>query len=109
MAKGMTTLATRTGEPAMTTVFVRRQWNDYRIAEVRPEDLRDPHWRMSSGGVGKRSPRPVLHARMLCTAVQSGELAHSCEHGPPPHDILVCIVKKDNTRAVYAELEEAAR
>jgi hypothetical protein len=33
-----------------------------------------------------------------------GELAHSCRHGPPPHNILVCVLKKDNP-AIWASIE----
>jgi hypothetical protein len=90
------------------TVYVRRHWSDYRVAEVHRSSLRDLHWRQSSGGICRRSPRPFLHARMWCDAIFGGELAHSCEHGPAPHDILVCITKVDNHRKTYAELEEAA-
>jgi hypothetical protein len=34
----------------------------------------------------------------------SGELAHSCSHGPPPHSILVCVLKKDNPK-LWPEIE----
>jgi hypothetical protein len=76
---------------------VRRQWNDWRIIEVPVSELRDFHYLESSGGVGARSPRPMLYARMLCTSIPEGsDFPHSCQHGPPPHEILVCICKKDN-------------
>jgi hypothetical protein len=91
-----------------TLVSVRRQWNDYRTATVRLDHLRHFHWREESGGVRARSPRPFLHARMWCDAIVAGELAHSCAHGEGPHEILVCIVKKDNLKSVFSQLERLA-
>ena len=35
-------------------------------------------------------------AYMLCTDVEDGELAHSCVHGPPPHEVKVCVFAKHN-------------
>ena len=87
------------------TVTVRRQWNDYRTATVKLSALYDFSWREFSGGVHARSPRPFLHARMSCDAIIDGELPHSCRHGQGPHEILVCIVKKDNTRAVLKSID----
>ena len=89
-------------------VNVRRHWNDHRILAVPVSELRDFHMRSSSGGVGARSPRPLLHARMLCTCIPNGsDFPHSCEHGPPPHDILVCITQVDNAD-VYKRLRASA-
>ena len=31
-------------------------------------------------------------------------VGYSCRHGPPPHEILVCIVKKDNNTQLYDAL-----
>lgn len=93
---------------AETKVRVRRQWNDWQIIDVPLAALRDFHWRDTSGGVMARSPRPFLHARMWCTEIRDREFPHSCTHGRPPHEILVCIVKKDNPKAVVAELERQA-
>lgn len=91
-----------------TIVTVRRQWNDWKTGTVAAQKLSDFHWRSSSGGVGAASPRPMLYARMMCDSLLSGEIGHSCRHGPGPHDILVCIVKKDNKK-IFAELEKKAR
>jgi hypothetical protein len=78
-------------------VSVRRQWNDQRTIDVPLSDLWDFHYRSVSGGIQVRLPRPFLHARMLCTSIPDGsDFPHSCQHGPPPHEILVCICKKDN-------------
>jgi hypothetical protein len=40
----------------------------------------------------------------MCDAMQEGTLSHSCRHGPPPHSIKVCIVKKDNAPRTFAKL-----
>ena len=37
----------------------------------------------------------------------AGELAHHCEHGPPPHHIKVCITKKGNEK-VWCAIEAVA-
>ena len=91
-------------------VQVRRHWNDYHILSVPLDELRDFHFRSSSGGVARRSPRPMLYARMDCTAIPVGsDFPHSCEHGPPPHEIVVCITQKDNGKALYQRLKASAR
>jgi len=84
------------------TMIVRRHWSDYRKGEFRLVDLDGVHWSDISGGVGAFSPRPFLHCYVYCTAMVSGELAHSCRHRPPPHRVKVCIVKKDNPKTTYA-------
>jgi hypothetical protein len=90
----------------LTIVTVRRQWNDWKTGTVRFNKLRDFHRRSVSGGVQSPSPRPMLYARMFCDSLLSGEIGHSCAHGQGPHDILVCIVKKDNAK-IFADLEKA--
>ena len=84
------------------TIRIRRQWNSYNIATTLLEYLENFHWSNVSGGVWKRAPQCFLHARVLCTAID-GDFDHSCMHGPPPHSIKVCIVKKDN-KEVWQEL-----
>jgi hypothetical protein len=98
-------------QETVTCVTGRRQWSDSANTLTVPlEDLWDFHWRSVSGGVQTRSPRPFLHARMLCSSIPNGStFPHSCGHGPPPHDILVCVVKKDNDKAVYEHCAGHAR
>lgn len=86
-------------------VTVRRQWNDHATAEYRLCDIAGLHWDDTSGGVGRRAPRPFLHGYVMCDAMVSGGVSHSCRHGPPPHRIKVCVVKKDNTSAVLRALQ----
>lgn len=33
-----------------------------------------------------------------------GDIAHSCDHEPGPHNIKVCLVKKDNSREIWGRL-----
>lgn len=88
-----------------TLVHVRRDWNDHRVGTVRWADLRNPRWDTVSGGEQNRTPRPFVHAFVWCTLV-NGDIAHSCIHGPPPHDIKVCLVRKDNSQEVWRRLSE---
>jgi hypothetical protein len=90
-------------------IFVRRQWSDSSlVAKVRLSDLSGFHLDDRGGGYGRDggfgnvAPRPFLHAYVWCNAIVSGEVGHSCMHGPPPHHIKVCITKKDNTRIAFA-------
>jgi hypothetical protein len=43
----------------------------------------------------------------MCDGMIAGKLAHSCEHGPPPHRIKVCVTKKGNEK-FWRAIEEAA-
>ena len=45
-----------------------------------------------------------MHAYVSCSGMVDGHLAHSGMHGECPHEIKVCIVKKDNPPAVFREL-----
>jgi hypothetical protein len=74
----------------------RRQFDDHRHAAYRLEDVSGWHWSDISGGVQHRANRHYLHAYVMCDGMIAGELAHSCEHGPPPHRTKVCITKKGN-------------
>ena len=81
-------------------VRVRRDWDDCRIGTVRWSDLGNPRWDMVSGGTQTRTPEPFVHGYVMCDRVR-GDIAHSCIHGPEPHNIKVCIVEKDNSRQVW--------
>lgn len=93
---------------AEATVRVRRQWNDWRIATYKLSDLADVHWDTISGGVNENTPRPFLHGYVYCDGMIDGELSHSCAHGPGPHRIKVCVVKKDNSKQVIQTLTRQA-
>lgn len=78
-------------------VTVVRQPGDYRKIEIPYSHLADFHLSDVSGDVGAVSGNMTRYARMMCDRIpESAEFAHSCKHGPPPHLILVCIVKSHN-------------
>lgn len=90
-------------------ITVRRQWNDWKLAEYRLSELSGLHWDTISGGVNAKSPRDFLHAYVLCDRMESGELSHSCRHGKGPHLIKVCVTKTHNKEVVpqvLAKLEK---
>ena len=84
-------------------VYIRRQWDDWRIASVPLGALSGLAWDDVSGGVYSKAPQPFIHGYVRCSDVV-GDIAHSCQHGPGPHRIKVCIVKKDNDPEVFARL-----
>jgi len=90
-------------EQQQVTVTVRRQWNDYRSATFRIDDLDDWHWDTISGGVNAVAPQPFVHAYGSCDGKIGGEIAHSGIHGPCPHRIKLCLTKTDN-QAVWSEV-----
>ena len=91
----------------METVRIRRQFSDYRIGEIHYGGLNGICWDNISGGVYDIAPQPFIHAYVLCNEVK-GDIAHSCQHGPPPHNIKIVILKKDNTQEIYKRLLESA-
>jgi hypothetical protein len=88
--------------------FVRRQWNNWMKGKVRADAITDLHFDRLSGGVRTRAPREFLHGYIWCDEIVEGTVAHSCQHGTAPHYIKVCIVKKDNSQAIYAKLKDKA-
>jgi hypothetical protein len=94
---------------ADTLVRVRRRWYNRKIGTVRLLDLEGFHWAPAGRGrYGRNSARWFLHAYMLCTKIVAGAVGHSCQHGPPPHRIRVCLTKKDNG-AAYVRLAALPR
>jgi hypothetical protein len=91
--------------PADEIVQVRRQPTDWGVAQYRRSDDSGLHWTDISGGVGATLTHPFVHGYVLCDAMISGGVAHSCRHGPAPHSILVCLLKKDNPE-LWASIEE---
>jgi hypothetical protein len=92
-------------EPDDPLVHVRRQWNDTWEGTVKLSQIGGLHWTDESGGINSTSPRAFLHGYVWCTDIV-GSISHSCRHGPPPHRIKVCIVKKSN-RQVWDRLLKA--
>lgn len=97
---GLCLLWAKNGNSGRTAVYVRRDWNDRRIGKVRWSDLENPRWDNVSGGTQIESRRPFVFAYVWCNKVQ-GDIAHSCLHGPAPHNVKVCIMKRDNSAKVW--------
>lgn len=76
-------------------VTVRRQWNSWRRGGVALAKLSGLHWGTISGGVGSRAPQPFVFGYVACSEID-GKIDHSCAHGEGPHNIKVCLVKRDN-------------
>ena len=91
----------------MEKVYIRRQFSDHLIGKVFYESLRNIHWSSTSGGVYNIAPQPFIHAYVWCDQVE-GEIAHSCQHGPPPHSIKIVILKKDNRPEILEKLLSVA-
>jgi hypothetical protein len=92
------------GDEISLMVKVRRRWNGLETAEVLVNGLWDFHFRNDAGGVCGAFPRAFLFAHVWCDHIPSGALGHHCREGPPPHDLLVCILANDNPTSLYEEL-----
>jgi hypothetical protein len=89
-----------------TTVGVSRHPSGGRLrAEYRLTDHTRLHWSGTSGGTMSRTNQLYIHGYVMCDQMLSGDLDHSCEHGPPPHRIKVCVVAVDNEPAVMKLLK----
>jgi hypothetical protein len=88
----------------MEKVKIKRQWNDWRIAQAEFSKLSDFHWSRESGGVRAPAPQYFIHAYVWCDEYD-GDLAHSCQHGSAPHSIKVCITKADNDPTTFAKIK----
>jgi hypothetical protein len=82
-----------------TRIVVQKDWNGWRTATARLADLENVHWFQPSG-----APRPLIHAYVRCTNLQSGDLTHDCHSTSGPHPLLVCVLKSHTCPAVFEEL-----
>jgi hypothetical protein len=85
-------------------VKVRRQPGDHRLATYLLERVSRMRWGKIGGGIRQRSAMHV-YGYVMCNELIAGRLAHSCRHGPPPHEIKVCITKKHNEQ-IWASILE---
>ena len=89
-------------------VIVRRQPSNHMTAKYPLSSFEDPHWDYISGGVRTTMfNQEFIYGYVLCTEAVEGEVAHSGIHGPCPHRIKVCALKKDNKK-IYNTLLEMA-
>jgi len=94
------------------TVQVRRHPQDWQTAVYKLQDIEGLHWDIESGGVQHRTSHPTVFGYVMCDGMVSGEVAHSCAHGPPPHRIKVCLPKTHNKpawKAVELALEASGQ
>jgi hypothetical protein len=80
-------------------VVVQREWNGWRTATVRVSDLQDVHWFQPAG-----APRPLIHAYVSCGDIHSGQIPHECQATPPPHRVLVCVLKSHTAARIFEQL-----
>jgi hypothetical protein len=94
---------------ATDAVTVRRRWNNAESVSVSVDALWDFHFQNDAGGVCRALPRAFLGARIWCDKCESALLGHFCREGPPPHELVVCILPNDNPGPIYERLREQAR
>jgi hypothetical protein len=82
-------------------VSVRRSWNSHEVAQVYVADVANPMWDIEAGGTKEAAPEAYLYGYIMCDAIVSGGVAHSCLHGTGPHSIKVCILRRDNAPRIY--------
>ena len=96
-------------EALLDSVAVCRHPGDGQYIAVPFTALEDFHFRSVSGGIGRRTGRLFLYARMWCDSIpKDAAFGHSCAHGPGPHSILVCITQVANPRHLYLRLRTFA-
>lgn len=93
--------------PPDLMVSVRRHPQDWKTAIYRMSDVADLHWDTVSGGVQRSTAYPALFGYVLCDRAVSGEVAHSCAHGPAPHRIKICLPQVCNRASWKAILASA--
>jgi hypothetical protein len=84
-------------------ISVTADWNDWRSANARLDDLRDVHWHQPQS-----APQPMIHAYLSCADIISGDLPHRCDQVSAPHRIRVCVLRSHNVASAYAELVRRA-
>jgi hypothetical protein len=98
--------------PDEETVWVRHQWNGKVQAQYPLSALSELHWTDTCvgeiDGLARRSPHLMVHCYVFCNESTAGGLAHTCGDGDPPHRIKVCVVAKDNPKALMNRLKAAA-
>lgn len=84
-------------------IEVRGAWNAWRTAEVRIGNLFNIHWFQPAG-----APRPMVHAYTFCSDIVTGDIPHACADSPGRHRLLVCVLKRSASPALYNELARIA-
>ena len=84
-------------------VVIQREWNGWRSAMVRLADLEDVHWSRPGG-----APCALIHASVRCNRLVAGDIAHECHLTPPPHRLVVCVLKRHTAAGVFEALARRA-
>lgn len=87
---------------------VKRHPKDWQEASYREDQIQDPHWSFSSGGMRAAFSRDTLCGYVVCDEAVAGEVAHSGRHGDCPHLIKVCIMKTGSSAGPYQRLRAKA-
>jgi hypothetical protein len=85
-----------------TLIPVQREWNGWRLAEVRMKDLQDVHWFQPPG-----APRALLHGYVSPSTVVSGDLVEQ-KQPEAPDRLLVCVIKCHMAAPIYTVLAARA-
>ena len=86
-----------------TIICVQSEWDGWKTAEVRLQDLADIHWHQPG-----RAPRALLHGYIMCSDIIAGDLPHGCADTAGPHRLLVCVLKRHTAASSYAQLARRA-
>jgi hypothetical protein len=84
-------------------ISITPAWNDWRSANARLGALTDVHWHQPDG-----APHVLIHAYVSCADLVNGGVPHRCDAASAPHRLRVCVLKRHNMSAAYAELERRA-
>lgn len=87
-------------------IAIRRNAMCHKVGVVSFKNIEEIHWDNKSGGVGVTELQYRLFCYVWCNMI-TGEIDHTCKHGPPPHRIKVVILKSDNVE-IYSKLKEIA-
>lgn len=85
-----------------TLIPVQLEWNGWRLAEVRFNDLQDVHWYQPPG-----APRALLHGYVSPSNVVSGKLVERGDEHTPDR-LLVCVIKCHMAAPIYTALAARA-
>ena len=85
-----------------TLIPVQREWNGWRLAEVRFKDLQDVHWFQPPG-----APRALLHGYVSPATVVSGDLVEQRQQEATDR-LLVCVIKCHMAAPIYTALAARA-
>ena len=92
-----------------STVVVRRRWNDPQSAKVPLTALRELAIKDNPGGICGRIPRPFPYARGWCDQLIEGHGIHACDPATAPHELQLCVVERDNSAAINAQVRAMLR